>query len=82
MNLENERIKHIQCEGLDVDPTGTPYATSIPKEKVLNEFGDVLLAYKMNGEDIPPDHGFPLRIIVPGTRENKILNCKIINNFI
>lgn len=53
-----------------MDPTGTPYATSIPKEKVLNEFGDVLLAYKMNGEDIPPDHGFPLRIIVPGTREN------------
>ena len=68
--MENERIKHVQFEGLDVDPTGTPYATSIPKEKVLSEFGDVLLAYKMNGQDIPPDHGFPLRVIVPGTQHS------------
>jgi DMSO/TMAO reductase YedYZ molybdopterin-dependent catalytic subunit len=28
--------------------------------------GDVLLAYKMNGADLPPEHGFPLRAIVPG----------------
>jgi len=26
----------------------------------------VLLAYKMNGEDLPPEHGFPVRAIVPG----------------
>jgi DMSO/TMAO reductase YedYZ molybdopterin-dependent catalytic subunit len=27
--------------------------------------GDVLLAYAMNGEPLPPSHGFPLRLIVP-----------------
>ncbi len=27
---------------------------------------DVLLAYQMNGNDLPPHHGFPLRSIVPG----------------
>jgi DMSO/TMAO reductase YedYZ molybdopterin-dependent catalytic subunit len=27
---------------------------------------DVLLAYKMNGGELPPEHGFPLRAIVPG----------------
>ncbi len=27
---------------------------------------DVLLAYKMNGGDLPPEHGFPVRAIVPG----------------
>ena len=26
---------------------------------------DVLLAYAMNGEPLPPPHGFPLRLIVP-----------------
>jgi hypothetical protein len=28
--------------------------------------GHVLLCYQMNGEDLPPAHGAPLRIIVPG----------------
>ena len=27
--------------------------------------GDVLLAYAMNGQPLPPSHGFPLRLIVP-----------------
>jgi sulfite oxidase len=26
----------------------------------------VLLAFQMNGEELPRDHGFPLRVIVPG----------------
>lgn len=28
--------------------------------------GDVLLAFEMNGEPIPRDHGFPVRAVVPG----------------
>jgi len=28
--------------------------------------GHVLLCYKMNGEDLPPAHGAPVRIVVPG----------------
>lgn len=38
------------------------FARSIPMEKA----GDVLLAYKMNGVDLPPEQGFPVRAIVPG----------------
>ncbi len=28
--------------------------------------GDVLLAYELNGEPLPPEHGFPVRLVVPG----------------
>jgi sulfane dehydrogenase subunit SoxC len=28
--------------------------------------GDVLLAWEMNGAPLPPQHGFPLRLVVPG----------------
>src|ERR1700686_1917954 len=39
------------------------FARSIPLTKARE---DVLLAYKMNEVDLPAQHGFPLRAIVPG----------------
>ena len=39
------------------------FARSIPLAKAR---GDVLLAYEMNGQKLPPEHGFPVRAIVPG----------------
>lgn len=43
-----------------------PYGSSIPIEKALDPYGDVILAYEMNGEPIPRDHGYPIRVVVPG----------------
>jgi DMSO/TMAO reductase YedYZ molybdopterin-dependent catalytic subunit len=40
------------------------YTDSIPYAHSLSD--DVFLAFKMNGEFLPPQHGFPLRVIVPG----------------
>ncbi len=34
--------------------------------QALDPTGDVILAFEMNGEPIPRDHGFPVRSIVPG----------------
>ena len=40
------------------------FSRSIPLERARG--GDVLLAYKMNGQPLPQAHGFPVRAIVPG----------------
>lgn len=45
-------------------PGPISYARSIPRSLAMDP--DVLLAYQMNGEDLTPDHGYPLRAIVPG----------------
>src|SRR3954471_5524728 len=39
------------------------YQRSLPVAEALRD--DVLLAYAMNGQPLPPSHGFPLRLIVP-----------------
>lgn len=62
----SDEVRHVQFEGLDHDPTATPYAASIPLSKAMDPRGDVLLAYKMNGQELSRDHGFPVRVVVPG----------------
>lgn len=41
-----------------------PYERSLALTEALRE--EVLLAYAINGQPLPPQHGFPLRLIVPG----------------
>jgi DMSO/TMAO reductase YedYZ molybdopterin-dependent catalytic subunit len=40
------------------------YERSLPVGLVLG--GDAVLAYEVNGVPLPPQHGFPLRLVVPG----------------
>ena len=40
------------------------FVRQLPIEKAMHP--DTVLAYEMNGQPIPPLHGFPLRAIVPG----------------
>jgi sulfane dehydrogenase subunit SoxC len=40
------------------------YARSLAVAELLD--GDALLAYEVNGAPLPPQHGYPLRLVVPG----------------
>jgi DMSO/TMAO reductase YedYZ molybdopterin-dependent catalytic subunit len=49
---------------LPVPPEPISFAWSLPRAKAIQP--EVLIAYQMNGRDLPRDHGFPVRAIVPG----------------
>ena len=45
---------------------GGVYGTSVPLEKALDPSQDIILAFLYNGRMLTVDHGYPLRIIIPG----------------
>ena len=67
--LDKARVKasarHVAFEGLD-KPLGSAqikFIRSIPKEKALSS---TILAYEMNGDPLPLEHGYPLRALALG----------------
>ncbi|TWI84759.1 sulfur dehydrogenase subunit SoxC [Roseibium hamelinense] len=55
--------KWVYVEGADASSNGR----SIPMEKALD---DVLVAFKANGEALRMEHGYPVRLVVPGWEGN------------
>jgi sulfane dehydrogenase subunit SoxC len=69
--LEEADLPPEACEvvftGLDRGVQGEvehAYERSLPLEEALRE--EVILAYAVNEQPLPPQHGFPLRLVVPG----------------
>jgi len=55
--------KWVYVEGADASSNGR----SIPMEKALD---DVIVAFKANGEALRMEHGYPVRLVVPGWEGN------------
>jgi sulfite dehydrogenase (cytochrome) subunit A len=68
--LDRAGVRHgaveVAFDGLDepVIPSTPDLVKSLPVDHALN--GDVMLAWAMNGQDLPFLNGYPLRVVVPG----------------
>lgn len=55
---------HAADTHLSGDVTKEPISRGVPMEKAMQD--ETLLAFKMNGEEIPLVHGYPLRLVAGG----------------
>ena len=64
---------HVHFDGPEGElPKGDKgdYGTSLTREHAFDPANDVLIAFLQNGERLQPDHGFPLRMIIPVRRSS------------
>ncbi|KAF3937366.1 hypothetical protein ABW19_dt0204907 [Dactylella cylindrospora] len=59
------RAKYVCMEGADKLPNGY-YGTNVRLSWVNDPNKGIMLAHKMNGETLTPDHGKPIRVVIPG----------------
>jgi DMSO/TMAO reductase YedYZ molybdopterin-dependent catalytic subunit len=60
-----QTARWVHMSGADRPPgTMPPFVRQVPMAKAVHP--DTIVAYEMNGQPIPPVHGFPLRAIIPG----------------
>jgi sulfite oxidase len=61
-NLSARELDHYHVEFQGVDQ----YRTSTSLRHILDSENDALLVTEMNGQPLPRDHGYPVRVLLPG----------------
>jgi sulfite oxidase len=63
----DKKAKHVQfaCHSVDCQDD-TWYGASIPIDYAMRADAEIILATRQNGKVLTPEHGFPVRVIVPG----------------
>ena len=61
--VESAEDRWLTAVGGDPSDADDVFARSIPLTKA---FDDCILAYEMNGQPLPREHGYPVRLVVPG----------------
>jgi sulfane dehydrogenase subunit SoxC len=62
VGLKDDAKEVLFWSGVDGTDMGRPMAVA----DILERPDDIGLAYQMNGNDLPMDHGYPVRVVVPG----------------
>lgn len=82
-----EDAVYVAYHGTDVhlsgDPSKEPISRGVPLSKAMQD--ETLLAFQMNGKDIPLAHGYPLRLVVggfPASASGKWLNRISVRNIV
>lgn len=65
--IDLSKALHVRFHGSTKEelPPGS-FGSSVNISTAMSIFSDILIAYKQNGELLHPDHGFPVRVIIPG----------------
>ena len=74
---------HAADQHLSRDPNKEPISRGVPISKAMMD--ETLLAFKMNGEDIPLVHGYPLRLVCggwPASTSGKWVNRISVRNIV
>ncbi len=84
VGMENDAV-YVAYYGADVhlsgDPTQAPISRGVPMHKALED--ETLIAWAMNGEDIPLHNGHPLRLVCggwPASASGKWLKRIVVRN--
>lgn len=84
VGIEDDAV-YVAYYGADIhasgDTTKSPISRGVPMHKALED--ESLIAWSMNGEDIPRMHGYPLRLVIagwPGSVSGKWINRIVIRD--